>query len=261
MPLMIIKASKAASSTLGTVYPGDVLDIEAKFQNDAEKPIKDGKVVLYPGYIVAGTGYSETEGTVAKIAEIKSSQSVTVKGQYTVTDEDIPALTVKATYENGSYGVGGEYGPIDIAAKPELRPNLTSYAATKADANELMSAESGKKITDGVVDTFWIVVGNPLSKDGHYFVTCDVDGKCYGLNLDVKKDNVTIIYFSLASGEQIDFVDGTKKQDNATAKNELKGYKGKAVIRLWSTEAREGTEYPKAMNLLAEKTVAVDKTA
>lgn len=131
---------------------------------------------------------------------------------------------------------------------------------TKAEFAEVLQG-LGKSDTKNVGEpVFYIELESPLDGETDYLVTVAVNGKTYGLTRPHEGDYLDprIIYFSLTDGHQVDFVDGAKKQSDASAKCDLSHYSGTATVTLYKTDPQTDGTYPTGLVKVKEQTVQIE---
>ena len=136
---------------------------------------------------------------------------------------------------------------------PEINPdNTVTFRLYAPKAKEV----TGKD--DAVAQTFVVKFDRPLG-DFDYLVVVDVQGKKYGLGVEGKKNpDWTQVYFTLADGRQVDFVDGTPKTSNASAKLDLSSPSGTATITVYRLEGDLDTKtYPVDMEEIDVQTISL----
>lgn len=132
------------------------------------------------------------------------------------------------------------------------------FKATKAEADAALSA-TGKQVKDAANNTFYLIFDRAIGNKVDLLITVEVNNKTYGITspaADRKGDEIKL-YFSLGSGRQIDFVDGAKKESDATAKVDLSSYSGTAKMTLYRTDKQTEGVYPTGLVQLDQQTIQI----
>lgn len=170
--------------------------------------------------------------------------------QYTSTELIGRELTATCLPDaNGSHII--DYIQSTETETPTARIKAASFKATADEAKAEIKRLTGK--TDPYVNSDEVFVfGFDRDLEGrNILIEIEKDGKVYSTTNGTKplEKGTTVIYFSMKSGSDIDFVDKTKKSEAV----DLSDFKGTLKATVYETDSQDGETYPTGLKLVKKR--------
>lgn len=206
-------------------------------------------------------------GETAKIEVTVDPVTASNGCMFGVEDDEIAFVGADGTVK------GLAPGTTLVTVKSALKPALVAQVVITVDgeatnplptvaasgyAKDKATGDSVLNVTDCVDQTFYVKFTKPLG-DYDYLVVQEYLGKKYGIIVDATKHpEWTKIYWTLADGRQVDFVDGAKKANNAAAKVDLTSFSGTIPTTIYRlAEPWDGTKYPTDLEVVDTLSIQV----
>lgn len=144
-------------------------------------------------------------------------------------------------------------------ARPVTDPAPIGFMPTKEDAEAALSSV-GNPVTDCSTNTIYIILDKPLGGTGDYLMLIETAEHTYGLTClaQDRKPTPFKFYCELNDGKMVDYLDGEKKSDDASAKLDLSSYTGDIKVTLASCNYTDKEHYPTDIVPIESKVVSID---
>lgn len=241
-------AEQRASSLAMEYGEGNVLDSDG--QITARHRSDDKEHFSLVGLFILKNGRRQT--TVIPDAQ------VTEVGEKTYTASELVCRELTVTcYPDGDGDHVIDYIESTETESANPRVKATGFDKSSADANAKLTELLGKPVSNAPEETFFVQFDREVPKGTPFLFEIVKDGKAYGTVTTTGGEGFTVAYWSIKDGADVQFVDGVKAGDAASAKCDLADYEGDVTLTVYKTDKQTQGTYPTGLVMLRKRIIKI----